>query len=1097
MFAGCDTIKEIDLTNFNASLVTNMGNMFDDCIKLTSINLSNLDTSNVKSMASMFDGLLSLTSLNLQNFDTRNVEIIGNMFYNSSALISIDLSNFDTSKVTNMGGIFYNCEKLEYINLKNFDETKLRSDKTTNVFSNIAKNAVICLDSTKAPKLYDIANKTECVVISCIEDWRSVQKKIIIEGSNCVDNCISTQFYHYELKGKCYQECPENTTSFNYKCYPYEEICNPNCKKCNIINSYLNTTCTSCNSDKYLKYGQCVDQCDNGYYLNETEKICECELKKCKECSIESKSNNLCISCNEDNNYYPKLNDQENIDGFINCYSGNILGYYLDNNIYKECYKTCSYCKGSGNDTYHNCTKCSNEYKYQLDINRAKNCYEECPNDISIQSNKNNFYCKIKCPKEYPFEIIETHLCVDICTIYEQEQGLCKINYVSNEESKEAEEKAVENVKEELTKNFNTSNLDKGENIVIKQKDSTISITTTENQKNEKSNNVTTIDLGECEDKIKEEYNITKNKSLYILKIDVNQEGIKIPKIEYEVYYPLFGDSLIKLNLTVCKDLKIDISIPIIIKDNLDKINSSSDYYNDICYTYTSEDGTDVSLADRKKNFINNNLAVCEEDCDFISYDNVLGKAQCSCKVKTTSNTKVGDIKIDKDKLLKGFTDFKNIGNIKVLKCYKAIFKLDAFKYNYANIIFLVIILFFIFVLIYFCHKDYPYLKKIINVIEYFKLNPKDEKEFLNKQKNEERNRKKKGKIKNTNNNNKNKKTSKRKNNIIEDDKNKSNPIKKVKKKQTILNHFAINNINSGQKIKTKKIKDNKNNDDILRINKINKKNKNDINNNDLITIPYQTRKSKNKEYKFPDKLNEKQMKDMFLKINRFTDSELNDFDYQTAINFDNRTYCLYYISLIRTKHLAFFSFRPSFDYNSRIIKIFLFCFNFAVSFFVNALFFNDETMHKIYEEKGSFNFIYNIPQIIYSAIISGIITGIIEFLALTDSSIIDFKEKSTKDNAIIKKKETIKKIQIKLLFFFCISLILLILLWFYLSCFSSVYKNTQVHLIKDTVISFATSMIYPFFIYLLPGLFRISALNARKKDKDCRFKFSKALQIF
>ena len=153
--------------------------------------------------------------------------------------------------------------------------------------------------------------------------------------------------------------------------------------------------------------------------------------------------------------------------------------------------------------------------------------------------------------------------------------------------------------------------------------------------------------------------------------------------------------------------------------------------------------------------------------------------------------------------------------------------------------------------------------------------------------------------------------------------------------------------------------------------------------------------------------------------------------------------------------------------------------------------------MHKIYEEKGSFNFIYNIPQIIYSAIISGIITGIIEFLALTDSSIIDFKEKSTKDNAIIKKKETIKKIQIKLLFFFCISLILLILLWFYLSCFSSVYKNTQVHLIKDTVISFATSMIYPFFIYLLPGLFRISALNARKKDKECRFKFSKALQIF
>jgi len=111
---------------------------------------------------------------------------------------------------------------------------------------------------------------------------------------------------------------------------------------------------------------------------------------------------------------------------------------------------------------------------------------------------------------------------------------------------------------------------------------------------------------------------------LYILKIDVNQEGLKIPKIKYEVYYPLFGDSLIKLNLTVCKNSKIDLSIPTVITESLDKVNQSSGYYNDICYTYTSEDGTDISLSDRKEEFINNNLTVCEEDCDFINYDNEL-----------------------------------------------------------------------------------------------------------------------------------------------------------------------------------------------------------------------------------------------------------------------------------------------------------------------------------------------------------------------------------------------------------------------------------------------------------------------------------------
>ena len=44
-------------------------------------------------------------------------------------------------------------------------------------------------------------------------------------------------------------------------------------------------------------------------------------------------------------------------------------------------------------------------------------------------------------------------------------------------------------------------------------------------------------------------------------------------------------------------------------------------------------------------------------------------------------------------------------------------------------------------------------------------------------------------------------------------------------------------------------------------------------------------------------------------------------------------------------------------DYNSQIIKIFLFFFFFSIDFVINALFFNDDTMHKIYEDEGKFNF--------------------------------------------------------------------------------------------------------------------------------------------
>ena len=132
--------------------------------------------------------------------------------------------------------------------------------------------------------------------------------------------------------------------------------------------------------------------------------------------------------------------------------------------------------------------------------------------------------------------------------------------------------------------------------------------------------------------------------------MDVKEEGMKIPKIEYEVYYPLFGDDLIKLNLTICKNTKIDISIPVAITDDLDKYNTSSDYFNDICSQTTSEDGTDISLSDRKKNFVDNNMSLCEEDCNLAEYNYTTQKAKCSCLIKLSLPV-IKDIKFDKDKL--------------------------------------------------------------------------------------------------------------------------------------------------------------------------------------------------------------------------------------------------------------------------------------------------------------------------------------------------------------------------------------------------------------------------------------------------------------
>ena len=48
MFAGCDSLKNINFSNFNSNNITKLASMFDGCSSLTNINLYNFNTSKVK-----------------------------------------------------------------------------------------------------------------------------------------------------------------------------------------------------------------------------------------------------------------------------------------------------------------------------------------------------------------------------------------------------------------------------------------------------------------------------------------------------------------------------------------------------------------------------------------------------------------------------------------------------------------------------------------------------------------------------------------------------------------------------------------------------------------------------------------------------------------------------------------------------------------------------------------------------------------------------------------------------------------------------------------------------------------------------------------
>ena len=138
---------------------------------------------------------------------------------------------------------------------------------------------------------------------------------------------------------------------------------------------------------------------------------------------------------------------------------------------------------------------------------------------------------------------------------------------------------------------------------------------------------------------------------------------------------------------------------------------------------------------------------------------------------------------------------------------------------------------------------------------------------------------------------------------------------------------------------------------------------------------------------------------------------------YEEALKIDKRNYFEFYFSLLKMNHLLIFTFLSNNDYNPLVIKICLLIFYFSLFFVVNALFFNNSTLHKIFVESGRFNFVYQLPQMIYSSLIIYFINNLMKFLSLTETNVLSLKDSidcNELKNRVIKLS---KKVFIK---FFC-----------------------------------------------------------------------------
>ena len=166
-FSHCELLASVDVSKWNTSKVTNMEGMFVDCNLLASVDVSKWNTSKVTDMASMFSSCGTLRSIDVSKWNTSNVTDISGMFFGCGSLHSVDITGWDTSKVTNMTRLFFNCSSLTTItgvlDFKNCTEYYGTFFGCNNLTSVKVKNLPVDIDTFCNAVLID---KSKVIVVS-------------------------------------------------------------------------------------------------------------------------------------------------------------------------------------------------------------------------------------------------------------------------------------------------------------------------------------------------------------------------------------------------------------------------------------------------------------------------------------------------------------------------------------------------------------------------------------------------------------------------------------------------------------------------------------------------------------------------------------------------------------------------------------------------------------------------------------------------------------------------------------------------------------------------------------------------------------------
>ena len=625
------------------------------------------------------------------------------------------------------------------------------------------------------------------------------------------------------------------------------------------------------------------------------------------------------------------------------------------------------------------------------------------------------------------------------------------------------------------------------------------------------------IDFKNCADLLRSQKGLNSNDDLVILKYEndnVVSNGNE-KSIQYEVYLP---NSKTKLDLSVCAKTDIILYIPIELDEKTQKLydnlkeqgynlfDKNDDFYLKFCTPYNSLDGTDVILPDRHNVYEKHKL-VCQKDCEYSDYLPESKYLKCKCNAPNEEKIETKDPeKLTGKAVSKSFYDVLKYSNYKVLYCYNLVFRKVTIKENLGSILSNIYFIGYLIAFGILCYTKAVYLKK--EIVKLF-LDENDDKSNLDlndknliifgKSDNYDKKTLKQEKIVSEKIDVEKKgKEDKENNEKINEEKKGIEEVKMDNKKNEDINIMKSNKIKTGQELKNKihkrrnqskikfkdttqksNISDNKNfaSKDII-TNKLtildNKPNK-------IISKNPSERESIKNDNE--SKKMEKEEKGDENEKEQLTNYELNDLEYEEALELDNRNFFKIYWYLLFREQLILFTFFYKNDFNLFSIKLSKLFFSVCSDMAFNVFFFTDESMHKTYESGGKYDWIGKIAQMIYSTMVSQILQVFVNYLTMTDINYYELKALKKENKINCKEALSVMKcIKIKIMAYFISTFLMFLFFWYTSSAFCAVYPNTQGIFIADSYTSFLMGLLYPFILYSIPAALRYISLKAKKK---------------